>query len=478
MSPSKSCDSARAGTIPEHVATHLLLSVGFTCPFLLPSFFVRRNAKRVKYGLLDSLGLQQKDHERHRARGVEIWRSAQNGREATLAVALSNTQAELGSTIRGSIINTRRLPHSIQFRAESNIPQRYFSSTASSSVRSLPRVSGSRTTPGKSTVIRPSGCRQQSKHSSSPRDDNRSKVGHWMPSPVKPSLWSNIGTSSKPPTPADTSVTIPGRPSTNRPSITCSSPQKLEPKPKWVKAGISRTKVKPTGRKARRTRKKANKPNPMESDQKSNFIFEGLNKRLSFIPPFDTDAYETAVLEGGNSWKKLLANTIPPPKATNAKAVSRVKGIDQAVNKGVNSKMQKRLEKQTVVKIEQPREAEPEVPPRIGSRISVRGNGKIELTVGKGRKVLGTSPIPTTLPVENKRSFGTWVGQAMEDKHKGSSEEGRDVETKGVGAKLGESGKPVEVKNTLLQDSGIPKSQCLQAENSPIRLTANQSSPP
>jgi len=100
--------------------------------------------------------------------------------EATLAVALSNTQAELESTIRSSITNTPRLPHSIQFRAGGNIPQRYFSSTASSSVRSLPRVSGSRTTPGRSTVVRSSRCRQQS------NSPGRSKFGHWMPSPAKP----------------------------------------------------------------------------------------------------------------------------------------------------------------------------------------------------------------------------------------------------------------------------------------------------
>jgi len=49
----------------------------------------------------------------------------------------------------------------------------------------------------------------------------------------------------------------------------------------------------------------------------------------------------------------------------------------------------------------------------------------------------------------------------------------KQEETKGAGAKLGGSGKPLEVKNTLPEDSGVPKSQCLQAENSPVKFTAN-----
>ncbi|KAF8429680.1 hypothetical protein EV426DRAFT_582379 [Tirmania nivea] len=480
MPPSKSCDSARAvapGTISEAAVTHLLLSVGFACPFLLPSFFVQRNAKGMKYRRPDSLGLQQKHHKTHSASGVEIWRCAeQETREATLDVAPSNTQTELGSLIASGIthltrgiITTPQLHHSIQFHEKSNIPRRFFSSTAFSSARSPLRISGDHTTSGRFTAVRSNGGGQHSKQPPStktPRDDYRSKVGQLRPSPAKvskPSLKSNIGTSSKSSTPADASVTFSGHSSISRPSITRSSSRKTKLKPKWVKAGISRTKVKPTGRKARRT---INKRNSRESDVKCNVIFESLKTKPSPIPHLDMEAYETAVLEGGNSWKKLLESIMPPPRATKAKTVGW--GIDQAASKGVNSKKQKRQEKQTVVKAEELREAEGEVAPGVGSRISVRGDGRIERTVGKGRKVLGTSPITTDLPIENKRSFGTWVGRSMDDKYQKSGEEEGGAETTGEGAKFGGSDKPVEVKNTLPEDSGIPKSQCLQAEKSPI----------
>lgn len=443
---------------------------------------MQRNAKRVKYRRSNSLGL----HKDHRASGVEIWRGVQNAREAALDTAPSNTQAELGSTIRTGITHLTRsgiittpqlqLHHSIPLRGGSNIPQRFFSGTASSTTRSPPRISGNRTTPGRFTAVRSNGGRQQSKHPSSaktPRDDYRSKVGQLRSSPTKvprPFLGPNTGTSSKSSMPADASVTVSSnQSSTNRPSIIHSSSQISKSKPKWVKAGIPRTKVKPTGRKARRTMKGANKPNPRELDEKSSATFGGLNTKPSPMPPFDMEAYETAVLEGGNSWKKLLESMIPPPKAAMAKTVGRgVKGIDQAANKGVNPKKQKRSGKQTAVKVEELRETEGEVAPGVGSRISVRGDGRIECTVGKGRKVLGISPITTALPIENKRYFGTWVGRAMEDKHTKFSDEERGVGARGVGAKLGGSDKPVEVKNTLPEDSGIPKSQCLQAENSPI----------
>lgn len=469
MPPSKSCDLARAAApraTSEAAATQLLLSVGFTCPFLLPSFFVQRNAKRVKYRRSHWLSLQQKDHETHRASGVEIWKGVQNAREATLDAAPLNTRADLGSMVRSGlthitrsrIITTPQLHHSIQLRGESNIPQRFFSSTTSFSARSTPRASANRTAPGRFTPVRSNGGGHQSKKFSpakTPRGDYRSKIGQLRTSPTKvpkPSVGSNIDGLSKSPTPkAEASITISDQSSTNS-----SSSQKLKSKPKWVKAGIPRTKVKPTGRKARRT-KGVNKPNPRESDEKN---------RHFPMHPFDMEAYETAVLEGGNSWRKLLESIVPPPKATKVKTSGRdVQNIDQAAKKGVNLKKQKRSEKQTVVKVEELREGEGGMAPGVGSRISVRGDGMIERIVGKGRKVLGASPITTTLPIENKRYFGTWIGRAMEDKHSKVSDEERGIGAKGVGAKLVGSDKPVEqiqahlrsVHQSSTPESKLPK---------------------
>ncbi|KAF8457645.1 hypothetical protein BGX38DRAFT_1156433 [Terfezia claveryi] len=463
MPPSKSCDLARAAApraTSDAAVTQLLLSVGFTCPFLLPSFFVQRNAKKVKYRRSDRLNLQQKDHETHRASGVKIWRGVQNARGATLDAVPLNIRAELGSMVRSGlthitrsrIFTTPQLHHSIPLRGESNIPQRFFSSTTSFSARSTPRVSGNRTAPGRFTPVRSNGGGHQSKQFSpakTPRGDYRSKVGQLRASPTKVpkhSVGSNIDALSKSPTLAYASVTISDQSSTNS-----SSSQKPKSKPKWVKAGISRTKVKPTGRKARRT-KGVNKTNPRESD--------GKNKHFP-MHPFDMEAYETAVLEGGNSWRKLLESIIPPPKATKVNTSGRgVQSIDQAAKKGVNLKKQKRLEKQTVVKVEKLQEGEGGVAPGVGSRISVRGDGMIERTVGKGRKVLGTSPITPTLPIENKRSFGTWMGRAMEDKH--------------TGAKLVGSDKPVEqiqahlrsVHQSSTPESELPKANPPSAGNS------------
>lgn len=331
----------------ESVTTLPLLSLGFSCPFLLPSFFTPSNIRRVG----------QVQHE-FATVTVQDRKSCQPS-----AVQYSNPR-------RYITVETRLLPHT-----GTKVSSKTMCMT--DSPRQQPFSAS--THYGRTTEHSPwqRGVRKYS--------TKRQKA---EPSPGAKSTEIALPlTISK----------LPKKPL-----------EKLRPKPKWVKAGIPRTKVKSTGRKVRRAAKKVKKGGPVGAAQRKNQGF------LASIPSFDLEAYETAVLEGG-PWRNLLEKVACKVRPIVKKAKNEGKAKVKREGDKVNASIVPIAMKANLGESTQKKEKQIEIPiaPGTGSRISIRGNGKIERMLGKGRNVLGTSPVTPIVPFETVRTFGTLAQLGM-----------------------------------------------------------------
>lgn len=341
--------------------TQLLLSLGFSCPFLLPSFFIRSNLRRVQG-----------------QRGVApatVQNRSSNARAASRYIAVETRLLQHGGTKISckAMCLTPQLPASTQF------------------LRDGPQHSTSTCYARKSTVPFP-----------------------WQRGVRK---YSTKVPKARPSTSAKSTETAPPLPIHKPPGGGPLPTEKLRPKPKWVKAGISRTKVKPAGRKARRAAREGKKGGLVGTQQKKYQACKGF---LASINSFDMAAYETAVLEGG-SWRNILEKAVckmqPGVKSSrdkgNAKAKceggkATVTTVPVAAKESPGGTKQQK-EKQVVI-------PQDYIAPGTGSRISVRGDRKIERTLGKGRNVLGTSPVTPMVPFETARTFGTLAKFGMNDR--------------------------------------------------------------
>lgn len=350
--------------------TQLLLSQGFSCPFLLPSFFIRSNLRRVQA-----------------QRGVAP-ATVQNQKSCQLSfVQYSSASAAL----RYITVETKLLQHAgtkISCKAMCLTPQ-LPASTQFPRDGSQHSMSTCYTRTSTEPFPWQRGVRRYSTKVQKARSSTSAKSTE-----IAPSL-----TIRKPPEKGPLPT------------------EKLRPKPKWVKAGISRTKVKSAGRKARRAAKKVKKGGLVGTEQKKDQACKGF---LASINSFDMAAYETAVLEGG-SWRNLLEKAVckMQPRVKNSRnkgnAKAKCEGDKATVStvpvaaKESSGGTKQKKEKQVVI----PQDI---IAPGTGSRISVRGDRKIERTLGKGRSVLGTSPVTPMVPFETIRTFGTLAKFGMNDR--------------------------------------------------------------
>ena len=173
--------------------------------------------------------------------------------------------------------------------------------------------------------------------------------------------------------------------------------------------------MKSAGRKARRAAKKVKKGSPVGTEQRRNHDRKGI---LASIDSFDMAAYETAVLEGG-PWRNLLEKVTYRMQTRVKEAKSKGNAKTSRESDKVNTSIDLVATKDNPGETKQKKVKQVEIPqdyiaPGTGSRISVRGGGKIERMLGKGRNVLGTSPVILVVPFETARTFGTLAKLSMD----------------------------------------------------------------
>ncbi|KAI5795337.1 hypothetical protein DFH27DRAFT_626679 [Peziza echinospora] len=432
------------GASPSQLeAAHvLLLAAGFTCPFLLPSFFVPRRISRAGARAVGAIA-QTRWTAARRTNFNRVWGKyvplSQPGKIPSGNVLMEDgSNAKTRPECRLPLSGLSTTSHGIFAQSSSFQPIALAHSRSRQFSTSSIYFGATKKPSGKSKSIRtrkssgPKGSKADVRRAVQQirfgKKGGRSSLRKVAPKkPLVGGVLFRPITMQPPPKPA--------------PVVSKSAPaSSTEPKttgqrrPKWVVAGVPRTKVKATGRKARRKAKK------MASKGKIEEVAADLAEKSSVA--------QIEVLKKAPE----PAPHIPkePKEAVKVEKAGRVTGRSSRAARAAVSP----LEPEKIAR-EIPKEEI--IATSSGSRISVRGT-QVDLTLGRGRKVSGRSVIVPG-PAQ-RRVFSTCVAARAENKESDSGDSAFAADEK-----LSESS---EVNTFPPEDSAIPKSQILQTENSPI----------
>lgn len=369
MSPIPSLQRTRSD-LRDKLTSKALISAGFACPFLVPSFFLIRRIHRYS-----SLIPRTASSLRPTATSGKIWKR--------------RAPAHQGIT------------HNIDWRAThaAGIGQsnRQFSTTFISLAPSSHGPARSRPTKSSSKPASRPAYKPASKSASRPATTSDPRLSRTNKDRSTTYPQKNRPVKELPPKPSKT--TSRQKPSAihSIPKITFGqtvssdpSPSAPRPQPKWVKAGIPRTKPKANGRAARRAAKKG-KGTPKE-------IVFGDNIPAQKVAE-DTDQHdrkeEPATITKDSDWVDDWVDEVRETRLEVKQGKERKQKLSTDNTKKNGSKRQ----------AIPPDIPEPNENPLqgFGSRLAVRGK-QVEVLLGRGRRVRGSNTVIQGGPSE-RRNF-------------------------------------------------------------------------